>query len=121
MSTSNGDKPSTPEPFNKDTKLRFEDAVRFLFAKTSDGKCYACGTDKWEILTDEIDNNFCLLPRSSWRGPDGQARSLVLECLNCGLVRLHRTDKIFEWLSANPPSDGGKGSEGGEGGTSEQI
>lgn len=93
-------KRSTVEPI-----LLYDEAVRFLIVKTPNGKCFACGTDMWNISTKEESTDHCFLRKAGGTISGAPAYNLELECNNCGLIRTHRSEVMLAWLAMNPKTD----------------
>lgn len=82
--------------------VSFDDAVRFFVALTQGGKCFACGTDNWNISTMEGNDNYCFFKAAGGKVQGVSIYNLEIECANCGLIRAHRADILEKWLSNNP-------------------
>jgi uncharacterized Zn finger protein len=86
-------------------KILFEDAIRFLLAKTDKAKCPCCGSEKWIVpFAEGDDESVFLMPLGASFGAE-PAYNLALECNNCGFVREHRAKFIADWISQNPGKD----------------
>ncbi|WP_157016045.1 hypothetical protein [Pseudomonas batumici] len=82
--------------------LNFEDAVRFFQNITPDGKCFACGTDKWEIPFFGAGLQRCVLIPTGMSQGGKSTYSLNLVCTHCGLSRTHDVGTILSWVEKNP-------------------
>lgn len=88
--------------------LKFEDAVRFFTTVTPTGKCAGCGTDHWEIPFVSDETQRCILLSSGLSRNGVNLYVLNITCKQCGLVRMHHTEIIFNWLKSNPVEETGE-------------
>ncbi|KAE9642404.1 hypothetical protein EJA70_19405 [Pseudomonas sp. PB103] len=80
--------------------IKYDDAVRFFVEIKAVGACYACNAQMFNIVTT---GDICDLKRDVDEfGNFIDSYRIELECDNCGLVRVHRTDVLEKWLSETP-------------------
>lgn len=80
--------------------IKYDDAVRFFVEIKAVGACYACTAQMFNIVTT---GDLCDLKRDTdEHGNFIDSYRIELECDNCGLVRVHRTDVLEKWLSEAP-------------------
>ncbi|WP_146038488.1 MULTISPECIES: hypothetical protein [unclassified Pseudomonas] len=78
--------------------IAFDEAVTFFETVCKGAVCSACGASQWEIPTAKGNDDECLLRLSGLSRNGVSVLNLEIECLNCGLMRTHRADKVREWL-----------------------
>jgi hypothetical protein len=86
--------------------IPYDEAVRFFTNVTKVGSCPMCGTDGWSISIDGENTRLCYLQPSGSLHHGKPGFDLVVDCANCGFLRVHRANTIKRWLDENPSAKG---------------
>jgi len=94
-----------PTPVNASLEaarqMRFEDFVRFFKENTDGSCCPYCRKDDWHLILPS-DDGFVTVPLTKTGAHPALASvampCIVMECSNCGHVRLHSAGHIGHWM-----------------------